>query len=264
MNPFYFGSSQKPLFGVYHASQSRPVKDAGVVICQPLGHEYVRAHRAIRHLALMLAKAGFHVLRFDYYATGDSGGDGHQGGVAQWTQDIRTAIDELKDASGMAKVSVVGVRAGALLAVVATAARHDVDGILLWDPVVTGARYCSAVDELNREWLGGEYPPGRDGVSDVTEVGALGFHFTAAMRSEFAALDLLSLDAFPGRRLWVVVSQEEAEHCALRGRLQELRVSHRYAHMPAHSDWTRRERVTAAILPHQVSELLQGIVAALC
>src|SRR5215217_413896 len=84
MNPLYFGSSQKPLYGVYHPPKSqpgRPVRTTGVVLCYPLGQEYMRAHRAFRQLATLLTKSGFPVLRFDYYGTGDSGGDGDAGDV---------------------------------------------------------------------------------------------------------------------------------------------------------------------------------------
>ncbi len=263
MNPFFFGSSKKPLFGIYHPPQSRAAKERAVLICQPLGHEYVRAHRAVRQLALLLSKAGAHALRFDYYGTGDSGGEGDEGGLAQWTQDIGTAIDELKDVSGASRVSIVGVRAGALLAVLAVSRRRDVDAVLLWDPVIDGAGYAALMDEMNRQWLGSEYPRVPNGDLETSRVGALGFHFTPAMRRELEQANLLSLEDFSGKRLSMIVSTEDPEHRALRARLDELRVAHDYACVPGGGDWARRERITATILPHQVSGLLQGIVGAL-
>ena len=51
MHPFQFGSSRSPLFGMYHAPTGSKPSSAGVVICQPLGHEYIRAHRTLRNLA---------------------------------------------------------------------------------------------------------------------------------------------------------------------------------------------------------------------
>ena len=76
IEPFYFGTSSKPLFGCYHVPQSALRRDCGVLFCAPMGSEYVRFHRAYRQLADRLAKAGFPVLRFDFYGCGDSSGDG--------------------------------------------------------------------------------------------------------------------------------------------------------------------------------------------
>lgn len=75
MEPFYFGTPDEPLFGIYHPPVSEPVRDVGVLLCYPIGHEYIVSHRFYRQLSIRLAEAGFHVLRFDYYASGDSGGE---------------------------------------------------------------------------------------------------------------------------------------------------------------------------------------------
>jgi hypothetical protein len=63
VNPFFFGSSARPLFGAYE-----PAKNAArgaVVLCPPLGSEYYFAHPALRRLGWLLAERGWHVLRFD-------------------------------------------------------------------------------------------------------------------------------------------------------------------------------------------------------
>ena len=138
MNPFFFGSSQQPLYGVYHPSRARTTRLTAVVLCYPLWQEYMRAHRAFRQLAMLLSKAGFPVLRFDYFGTGDSAGDSDAGDVSRWTHDISTAIDEMKDTAGVTKVSLVGLRVGASLAAAVAAERKDLDRIVLWDPIVAG------------------------------------------------------------------------------------------------------------------------------
>ncbi len=45
-----------------------------IVLCHPWGQEYLRAHRSMRQLGNLLAAAGHHVFRLDYFGTGDSGG----------------------------------------------------------------------------------------------------------------------------------------------------------------------------------------------
>jgi alpha/beta superfamily hydrolase len=74
MTPLLFGSADAPLYGVHHAPQAAPQR-TGIVLCYPFGQEYMRAHRACRQLAMLLAKKGYHVLRFDYSGTGNSSGD---------------------------------------------------------------------------------------------------------------------------------------------------------------------------------------------
>src|SRR5256885_1933212 len=46
MNPFFFGTADHRLFGVYQPSR-RPAGRSGVVLCYPWGHEYVPAHQAL-------------------------------------------------------------------------------------------------------------------------------------------------------------------------------------------------------------------------
>ena len=62
MNPFYFGTSQRPLFGIHHPPKSSDVRASGVVLCPAIGQDYMRTHRGLKQLALQLSKAGFHVL----------------------------------------------------------------------------------------------------------------------------------------------------------------------------------------------------------
>jgi pimeloyl-ACP methyl ester carboxylesterase len=93
----------------------------------------------LRQLAVRLSQSGHHVLRFDYYGTGDSLGAERDGDVASWRDDIETAVTELKDMTGVAKVSLVGLRLGANLAA-EVSARHpdDIDSLVLWEPLPAG------------------------------------------------------------------------------------------------------------------------------
>lgn len=142
MNPFYFGSSARPLFGMYASPAERSPVLGAVVLCQPLGSEYINAHRAVRQLALMLSEAGFHTLRFDYYGTGDSGGESENILLDDLVQDIGLAIDELCSMSGAARVRLVGLRfAGSLVARAAAVYHNRVEAVVLWDPVVSGVNH---------------------------------------------------------------------------------------------------------------------------
>ena len=63
-----------------------------------------------------LAAQGWHVLRFDYFGTGDSAGEFDEADLTGWEADIEQALDELLDMAGARKVALVGLRLGATLA----------------------------------------------------------------------------------------------------------------------------------------------------
>src|SRR3954462_10141032 len=68
--PLYFGAPERPLFGFYHPPAGSRVRATGVLLCNPLGDDLIRAHRPFRHLAEDLSAAGFPVLRFDFDGVG--------------------------------------------------------------------------------------------------------------------------------------------------------------------------------------------------
>lgn len=167
MLPIVFGSREQPLFGLHDAARD-PRKRVGVVLFKPLGWEFIRAHRTIRQLAARLADAGYDVLRFDYSGTGDSGGDIEDGvSVARWLRDAEEACEELATLAGVAKLVLIGLREGGMLAA-ELANRHPraYNRVILWDP----PQVAPQVDQ-----------PG-----DADDSGA--FALPAAMRAELAAL----------------------------------------------------------------------------
>src|SRR5688500_12041784 len=132
--PLGFGSGSE-LFGWYHAPHGASRRGWGVVLCNPIGDDLVRAHRPLRHMAERLAAAGFPVVRCDGRGTGGSAGDERgPARVAAWTEDVGLAVDELKALSGVSQVCLVGARMGATLALVGAARRQDVAGLVLWNP----------------------------------------------------------------------------------------------------------------------------------
>lgn len=135
-SPFYFGPSERPLFGWLHLPNGSECRNVGVVVCNPLGYEYVCAHRTIKHFARTAAANGWPALRFDYDGTGDSAGsdlDGER--LRHWMRSIHAAIDELKGRTGVHSICLVGIRLGATLAAIVAAERTDVLGIASIAPI---------------------------------------------------------------------------------------------------------------------------------
>jgi pimeloyl-ACP methyl ester carboxylesterase len=99
----------------------------------------------MRLLARLLARAGVHAFRFDYFGTGDSDGTDLESSLSRAADDAGAAIDELKDTAAVRKVTLIGLRIGAVVAARAAAARRDVDRLVLWDPVFDGEKYLDEI-----------------------------------------------------------------------------------------------------------------------
>jgi pimeloyl-ACP methyl ester carboxylesterase len=260
VEPFYFGVGE-PLFGIYHPPSGRTWRDVGVLLCSPIGHEYIACHRSYRQLAMRLADAGFHVMRFDYHACGDSAGDCEDGHPERWLRDISAAIGTLRLRAGRSRVTLVGCRLGATLATLVGAARGDVEHLVLWDPVADGRSYIDELTNRHREMLRRSHlrvPSTADG-GDRREF--LGFAMGAAAIDAIRALDLLGLQRAPAGHLLVMVTESQDLTGALRAHLQALggRVSHE--HVPTRNAWSWIEDMSAVPVPHTV---LTRIVSWLC
>lgn len=254
MNPLYFGQAPRALFGMYHPPKAAQARAAGVILCYPFGQEYMRAHRAFRQLAMLLAKAGFHVLRFDYSCTGDSSGEGGDASLAAWAQDAREAADELKETAEITQVSFVGLRLGAAIACLAAAGRSDVDQVVLWDPVVRGRDYLGEILTDRTDSVGHS----RTSRSKTGILGVMGFPLPASLVGELEALDLLKASApasASGR--FVVTSHEREEYSRLAGHeLDGLRLVSRV--VPSDGNWNEVDDYGGALIPVLV---IQAIVA---
>ena len=212
MTPLFFGSSQRRLFGAYEAPRAGGAGGRAVLLCHPWGQEYIRAHRSMRRLATLLGAAGCHVLRFDYFGTGDSMGRSSEASVRGWEEDIETAIEELQDTSGATRIALVGLRLGATLAThVATRKKKMVETLALWDPIVSGSEY---VDELLA------VTPGRPVSNDADSLAVRGFPLTNGFADELRTLDLLQLIPSLPARTRVIASAPLRSHETLRAELQ--------------------------------------------
>jgi pimeloyl-ACP methyl ester carboxylesterase len=253
MKPLYFGSSPRALFGVYHPPQARAPLGRGVVLCYPMGQEYMRAHRAFRQVAMMLSRRGFHVFRFDYYGTGDSAGDGDESSVAQWIEDVGTAVDELKDTAGLARVSLVGLRLGAALATLTAARRRDIDALVLWTPVVDGKAY---VDEL-LSIAHGAAAHGAPAAAGDPIVNVLGFPLGPQLEAELRGIDLGATSGVTCDRATLLVSEQDARYDRLVEALRASGVKAGARLLPSTGNWSEVDNWGSALIPHA---LIQGVV----
>lgn len=256
MNPVFFGDNTALLYGIHHPPKVEG-RDAGVVLCSPFGQEYMRAHRAMRQLALLLTRKGYHVLRFDYLGTGDSSGELHEVSADQWVANVGQAIDELRELTGVSAVSVVGLRLGALLASQACAGREDIERLVLWDPISSGESYEA---ELQRE-IAAEGPREYSAHSGnaIDADGTMhynGYSMSARFREALRKLELAPARPAPTTRVLQVVSHETEGFAALQKAWRDL-PGFRFQHTPAPHDWNYVDNFGGILLPQPV---IQAIV----
>lgn len=193
MIQLFFGASDRQLFGIYRMPSPVVPPRGAALLCPPWGQEHLVSHRFYAHLASRLSESGYHVLRFDYFGSGDSAGERHEGDLDSWQRDATAALEELSDMSGMSKFTVFGLRLGATVAWRLASRRTDVHTAVLWDPIVSGASYVrdlvltqKAIDQatmmapmLNR--------------GNPDELHLLGFPMTSALRT---SIEQIHLDEF--------------------------------------------------------------------
>jgi pimeloyl-ACP methyl ester carboxylesterase len=248
IEPFFFGESGKRLFGCYQAPASPVMRNCAVVLCYPFGHEYIQFHRVFRQLAGLLAQAGFPVLRFDLYGCGDSNGDTEEGRVHQWLADIATALGEVHHRCHTTKICLVGLRLGGTLSLIAGAEHENIDGLVLWDPVVIGKSYLDELQLLHREMLGTAHLRSKsDGQSEI-----LGFLLTDEMIADLKAIDLMAGRRKPANNILVIDSHQKPTQGPLSEHLRTLQASVKHLHLPNPHFWTWMEDFSHILVPQQI------------
>jgi len=249
---------EPPRFGLYHPANGEGSRGRGVLICPPIAHEHIRSHRALRFLAVQLARAGFDVLRFDYFAVGDSAGDSEEAQVAHWQADVGAAAGELRALAGIDSLAVLGVRFGATLAATAKGL-PTVQHLVLWDPIVDGRQYLQRMEEMHKTMLVDshcfQHPR-----QEQPGPGLLGFPFAPALRAGIAACNLQALDRWPSERVTIVKGGDLFETESLVRELQQRGISATLRQATTSVDWEDRDAVGRSLTAGDVQD---AILAAL-
>src|SRR4051812_14144301 len=221
--PLYFGSPERPMFGFYHPAAGPRARATGVLLCNPLGDDLIRAHRPFRHLAEDLSAAGFPVLRFDFDGTGDSAGDERDPNrVATWRADVARAAAELRARSGVERLALVGLRLGGTFAALGASDLAGVEALVLWGAYDSGRAFVSEATKAHKmlvmlqptSFSGG--PPASDGQE------ALGFLLANPTVADLGAVDLLSLSRSPAKRTLILDTANVETDSPLVAKLREL------------------------------------------
>jgi len=266
MTPVRLTNGQRELVALYHAPAAyAPEQRHAVLLCNPFGQEAIRAHRLYRVMADRLAAAGFAVLRFDYYGSGDSAGDDDAWDVEGSIGDAGVALDELLRRSHARHWSAAGLRLGASIALqTAGLAAQPATNLLLIDPVLDGPAYLAALAAANLEALNRAYGPRwtvcaplRRAMLPRADDEALGFALSADCRRQIARISAAWLLPLPAPRVSLLVPDVAATRQRLARAGVEDAAGVRVADSQAHIDWATDSAAATAIVPmHWINHLL--------
>jgi pimeloyl-ACP methyl ester carboxylesterase len=147
MEAFFFKHLDKDIFAIHYPATHR---DEGFILCPPAPQDMMRAHHSQLTLARRLQNLGFPVLRFDYSGTGDS--TGTIVSLDAWKNETIAAVGEFKKRTGLKKVSLIGTRLGASIAILVSQ-ELGIRRLLLWDPVVDGQELLHSYDDCHQRLL---------------------------------------------------------------------------------------------------------------
>lgn len=260
METFYFGDSSRLMFGAYHPARETRDRGVGVVLCYPILNEYLRAHRAFVRLATLLASEGFHVLRFDYFGCGDSYGGAEDASLTQWTENVSTAIDELKNGCDASHICLIGLRMGATLALLAAEGRDDVDSLVLWESIVNGEAYIRDIQQasLAYEKVEGIAREAKGRADDQDGLDILGFRVSGLLLEELEKLDLLRIQQCPANKILHLRNCDDYDRTEFLIHLKELRADVEERNISCASIWLEADNESyAGLVP---ANALQDIV----
>jgi pimeloyl-ACP methyl ester carboxylesterase len=245
MKPAFFGRAACKLFGIHEPPRAAATKSSAVLLCYPGVQEYNMAHWAFRRLSSSLTREGLHVLRFDWSGTGDSWGSTAEGTLEQWLGDVDAAVQELRDASGMESVSVVGLRLGGAIAALASARGIAFDQLVLWEPVIRGDRYIAELERLdakeNRRLLH---------LFGTRRTELVGFPFPDNLRSSLGRVDLR--ESRPqAKRVAIFAATDTREFRDLARTFEGAGMDARFHHTPEEAGTTNAGELETAFLANR-------------
>ncbi len=257
MTPFRFGPPQRQLFGIHHPASPGHARRTAALLCNPFGQEAVRTHRMFRVLADRLARAGVHVLRFDYHGTGDSSGDDTDGHLEAWRNDVLLAHQELHRRSMGAAITWVGARLGATIAALAARQSPDLpDHLILWEPLADGPAYLGAMAEHHRHALVQSFGVVPSVHQHTPTREAMGFELSDLLLEEFRHLTPASLAGIQARRATLIAPPHDHGTAVFADALRAQGTPVTTVNFHHGFDWASEEALNTALVPHEAVTLL--------
>ena len=261
MNPFFFGSDARRLFGLFEPAAPGEASRAAVLFFNPFAHEAIHAHRLYRVLAQRLTRAGYDTMRFDYYGSGDSAGEDVEAALAGWAADGVSAHEELATRTNATRVVWFGARLGAAVAAQASyRVARPPERLVLWDPIVDGSAYLAELTALHARSLEISYA----GVDDAwralpaAELECMGFELGRPLRESLAALTAATFPE-PRAARCEVICGGEPQTLALAASWQRAGLHVTTTPLENAFDWTTEDFESVLVPPEALARLTEAL-----
>ena len=162
----------------------------------------------MRQLALRLSRQGLYVVRFDYYATGNSAGPSQQLSVKTCVNNINDVSRFIADYSESEKITYIGLRLGAALALMGSL-QSPPDQLVMWDPVINGKDFLAELEVLHEKFL----DKMKRGKSHEHNLGReyLGYPYSEGIIEELSRIQLEGIDVPGSTALSILTSPDNIE-----------------------------------------------------
>jgi len=184
------------------------------VFVHPWAEEMNKSRRAVAVGSRALARAGWAVLRIDLFGCGDSSGEFGSAVWSAWLQDVALAAGWLADRFGIAPW-FWGLRAGGLLIADYLATHGAGNGVLLWQPVISGRQYLTQFLRLRlaNEMLGNVADRTgtqqlRDRIANGEHIEVAGYRLGEGLARDLERSELVFVPQ-ANRVLWLEVSSDD-------------------------------------------------------
>ncbi|MBC7659507.1 MAG: alpha/beta fold hydrolase [Chitinophagaceae bacterium] len=211
--PLFFESVGQSIFGILHEPSAGHNLREAVVICPPAPQELKKYHWAQRQMANRLQLFGYTVLRFDYFATGDSSGRSEEFNLDICQHNIRDAIAFVKASGLVRRVTVIATRLGGPLAL-KTLESERVKRLVLIDPVLDGSAYLSRMQTMHADMLVESPETAPFQTSDACHRQLLGFSFSEALAAQMRRLSC-AVGQLKAKSVYLLQSENAANLTAL-------------------------------------------------
>jgi alpha-beta hydrolase superfamily lysophospholipase len=261
MTPIRFGAPGRQLYGVLHPGHPQRQTSHSVLLCNPFGQEAVRLHRLYRVLADQLSLQGTNVLRFDYFGTGESGGEDEEGELEGWREDLTLADREMRQRLGATQITWVGARLGATLAAITSAGSpRPPDRLLLWEPILNGQAYLQELAWADTHALQGLMTPPPVVPRTAPGQEAIGFGIGASLMDQLHSLDTSPLSSARARQVHVVHSPDALADAVLKQAASRCSSPCQLVALRHTFDWTSEEALNTALVPADALKLLMSCI----
>jgi len=159
-----------------------------------------------------MAHHGYASLRFDFMGHGDSEGRFEDTSVKSRLYDINSAINYLKmKIPDVTEISLIGLRFGATLALLAGDSNPDVSRIVLWEPIFNCQSYLQEILRSNLATQNAVYKEIRytrkqlvESLAQGKTISFEGYEISYPFYSEASAINLLTHDIHNKNKILVI------------------------------------------------------------